>query len=49
MLDSVTHKLKQGVVFNETDSLRWKDARELEACYSYLEDEKGIWGMRHFN
>lgn len=41
MLDSVTHKLKQGVVFNETDSLRWKDARELEACYSYLEDETG--------
>lgn len=39
MLDSVTHKLKQGVVFNETDSLRWKDARELEACYSYLKDE----------
>lgn len=41
MLDSVTHKLKQGVVFNETDSLRWKDARELEACYSYLKDETG--------
>ena len=41
MLDSVTHKLKQGVVFNETDSLRWKGARELEACYSYLKDETG--------
>ena len=41
MLDSVTHKLKQGEVFNETDSLRWKDARELEACYSYLENETG--------
>ena len=41
MLDSVTHKLKQGVVFNETDSLRWKDARELKACYTYLKDETG--------
>lgn len=42
MLDSATHKLKQGVIFSETDSIRWKDARELKACYSYLEDEVGL-------
>ncbi|WP_455587144.1 DUF4153 domain-containing protein [Bacteroides sp.] len=42
MLDSATHKLKQGVIFSETDSLRWQDARELEACYSYLEKETSV-------
>lgn len=41
MLDSTTHKLKLGTVFNETDSVRRQDARELKACYFYLADEKG--------
>lgn len=41
MLDADTHKLKQGVVFEKSDSLRWIEARELKASYSYLEDEIG--------
>lgn len=42
MLDADTHKLKQGVVFEKSDSLRWIEARELKASYSYLEDEIGF-------
>lgn len=41
MLDADTHKLKQGVAFEKSDSLRWIEARELKASYSYLEDEIG--------
>lgn len=41
MLDPATHKLKKGMAFEKSDSLRWIEARELKASYSYLEDEIG--------